>query len=138
MIASVMGMAAAMTTFISTTVFASPTDHCFGVNQATVSYYDSLKGVTYQLPSLDTYDVTNGASQINTKLNNIGYYNAYSYQNNSASIQQSVIGSDAIFYVSSHGDAGRIFCVDGSTSSANVTLLTANATSNNSAYSLQN
>src|SRR6266540_1994125 len=85
------------------------TEHSFGYQHPQVSYYSSYRQATYTLSALNTYSPD--ALPVHNTLVNNGYYNASAFYNNSASPVRNSIGSDAIFYITAHGGAGRVNCV---------------------------
>lgn len=107
----------------------SPTEHCFGVNHPSMSYSDHEGW--WSVTALNTYS---NASTIHSSLDNNGYYNASSFSNNSANPVANSIGQDAIFYINSHGGAGKVCCpyYDSSSSTWKMTYLSATNTASDS------
>lgn len=113
----------------------SPVEHCFGFVHPTITYYSAYRKSFFTIDAQDSYN--NAAVPVHNSLSSHGYYNSYSYYDNPASPIRNSIGSDAVFFIFSHAGPGRMCCVDSNSTTANVTLLTANFTSDSQAYSLQ-
>ena len=109
-------------------------EHCFGYNHPAFSYYNAYRNTTYSVSALNT---TTNAANIHDALVAHGYYSGSYYVNNQASIVQTCIGRDAIFYINSHGAAGLVCCPYNNSGTWTMTYLSANSTPDNMAWSLQ-
>lgn len=101
---------------ITVTASAAPLAECYG--------YNSGGGI----------DTTDDIAYVNWRLGTIGY-DSRAYNNCSAYYTRRTMGDDAVFVGFSHGAPGRLVCYD---TSGYSTYLSANSTTDDSAYSLEN